>query len=162
MDYGVPYDFESIMHYPFTAFSKNGKPTISNKVPMNGKVPYVELSDGDAQQTNAMYKCNGKVLHYTASSQDKLSLSEWVEEAWNWAPKSGEFFTCEFMRTSLTGEVTPSNSPRRTVNEAMIIYSNNNAQVENLDHYSFPGSCPPTPPLSQHFALSEKWVLMLA
>ena len=66
------------------------------------------------------------------------------------------FFTCEFMRTSLTGEVTPSNSPRRTVNEAMIIYSNNNAQVENLDHYSFPGNCPPTPPLSQHFALSEK------
>ena len=60
------------------------------------------------------------------------------------------------MRTSLTGEVTPSNSPRRTVNDAMIIYSNNNAQVENLDHYSFPGNCPPTPPLSQHFALSEK------
>ncbi|XP_058942463.2 zinc metalloproteinase nas-8-like [Pocillopora verrucosa] len=58
VDYGVPYDFESIMHYPFTAFSKNGKPTIRNVVPMNGKVPYVELSDGDAQQTNAMYKCN--------------------------------------------------------------------------------------------------------
>ena len=62
VDYGVPYDFESIMHYPFTAFSKNGKPTIRNVVPMNGKVPYVELSDGDAQQTNAMYKCNGKPL----------------------------------------------------------------------------------------------------
>ena len=60
MDYGVPYDFESIMHYPFTAFSKNGKPTIRNIVPMNGKVPYVELSDGDAKQTNAMYKCDGK------------------------------------------------------------------------------------------------------
>ena len=85
VDYGVPYDFESIMHYPFTAFSKNGKPTISNKVPMNGKVPYVELSDGDAQQTNAMYKCNGKILHYTASSPGKFALSEWVEEAWNWS-----------------------------------------------------------------------------
>ena len=83
VDYGVPYDFESIMHYPFTAFSKNGKPTISNKVPMNGKVPYVELSDGDAQQTNAMYKCNGKILHYTASSLGKFALSERVEEAWN-------------------------------------------------------------------------------
>ena len=76
VDYGVPYDFESIMHYPFTAFSKNDKPTISNKVPMNGKVPYVELSDGDAQQTNAMYKCNGKILHYTASSPGKFALSE--------------------------------------------------------------------------------------
>lgn len=60
VDFGVPYDFESIMHYPFTAFSKNGKPTIRNIVPMNGKVPYVELSDGDAKQTNTMYKCNGK------------------------------------------------------------------------------------------------------
>ena len=76
VDYGVPYDFESIMHYPFTAFSKNGKPTISNKVSMNGKVPYVELSDGDAQQTNAMYKCNGKILHDTASSPGKFALSE--------------------------------------------------------------------------------------
>ena len=27
---------------------------------MQGKTPYVELSDGDAKQTNAMYKCNGK------------------------------------------------------------------------------------------------------
>ena len=60
MDYGVPYVFESIMHYPFTAFSKNGKPTIRNIVPMNGKVPYIELSDGDAKQRNAMYKCDGK------------------------------------------------------------------------------------------------------
>ena len=24
------------------------------------------------------------------------------------------------------------------------------------DHYTFLGNCPPTPPLSQHFALSEK------
>ena len=23
------------------------------------------------------------------------------------------------------------------------------------DHYTLPGNCPPTPPLSQHFALSE-------
>ena len=39
VDYGVPYDFEPIMHYPFTAFSKNGKPTICNKFPLNGQVP---------------------------------------------------------------------------------------------------------------------------
>lgn len=60
VDYGVPYDFASIMHYPFTAFSKNGKPTIRNIVDMQGKTPYVVLSDGDAQQTNAMYKCNSE------------------------------------------------------------------------------------------------------
>ena len=28
--------------------------------------------------------------------------------------------------------------------------------VVNLDHYTFVGNCPPTPPLSQDFALSEK------
>ncbi|CAH3019601.1 unnamed protein product [Porites evermanni] len=58
VDFGVPYDFASIMHYPFTAFSKNGKPTIRNIVDMQGKTPYIVLSDGDARQTNAMYKCN--------------------------------------------------------------------------------------------------------
>ena len=62
VDFGVPYDFASIMHYPFTAFSKNGKPTIRNIVDMQGKTPYVELSDGDAKQTNSMYKCNGKKI----------------------------------------------------------------------------------------------------
>ena len=30
------------------------------------------------------------------------------------------------------------------------------------DHYTFLGNCPPTPPLSQHFVLSEKYELMLA
>ena len=33
--------------------------------------------------------------------------------------------------------------------------------VEIWDHYTFLGNCPPTPPLSQHFALSDKQVLML-
>ena len=60
VDYGVPYDFASIMHYPFTAFSKNGKPTIRAIASMGGKTPYVELSVGDATQTNRMYKCNGE------------------------------------------------------------------------------------------------------
>ena len=30
------------------------------------------------------------------------------------------------------------------------------------DHFTFLGNCPPTPPLSQHFALSEERVLMLS
>ena len=29
-------------------------------------------------------------------------------------------------------------------------------RMENWDHYTFLGNCPPTPPLSQHFALIEK------
>jgi hypothetical protein len=60
VDYGSKYDFASIMHYPFTAFSKNGKPTIKAIASMNGKTPYVELSPDDAMQTNKMYKCDGE------------------------------------------------------------------------------------------------------
>ena len=29
-------------------------------------------------------------------------------------------------------------------------------EVIMSDHKTFPGNCPPTPPLSQHFALSER------
>ncbi|EDO33955.1 predicted protein, partial [Nematostella vectensis] len=61
-DYGSQYDFASIMHYPFTAFSKNGRPTIKAIADMQGKTPYVALSADDAMQTNAMYKCNGKCV----------------------------------------------------------------------------------------------------
>ncbi|KAK3738673.1 hypothetical protein QZH41_000716 [Actinostola sp. cb2023] len=59
IDYNVPYDFSSIMHYPWNAFSKNGKDTIQPIRDLNGKLPYIELSDDDALQTNRMYKCPG-------------------------------------------------------------------------------------------------------
>ena len=32
---------------------------------------------------------------------------------------------------------------------------------EDEDHFTFLGNCPPTPPLSQNFALSKNYVLML-
>lgn len=54
---GVPYDYESIMHYPWNAFSSNGKDTISPLKPLNGKTPYIALSKADAQQTSLMYNC---------------------------------------------------------------------------------------------------------
>ena len=77
VDFGVPYDFASIMHYPFTAFSKNGKPTIRNIVDMQGKTPYIVLSDGDARQTNAMYKCNGKeIMHLLRVNTVFISCKE--------------------------------------------------------------------------------------
>jgi len=59
VDYGVPYDYASIMHYPWTAFSKNGKKTLEPIRPLNGKTPYVKLSDDDALQARRMYKCPG-------------------------------------------------------------------------------------------------------
>ena len=60
VDYGVPYDYASIMHYPWTAFSKNGKMTMEPIRSLNGKTPYVRLSPDDALQANRMYKCPSK------------------------------------------------------------------------------------------------------
>ena len=59
---GVPYDYESIMHYPWNAFSSNGKKTMTPLKPLNGKTPYVALSALDAKQTSLMYDCPGKRL----------------------------------------------------------------------------------------------------
>ncbi|GLH01743.1 Seminal metalloprotease 1 [Gryllus bimaculatus] len=56
--YGVAYGYDSIMHYPKNAFSKNGKPTIVAK-----KDPSKELGQrkkptkGDILKVRKMYKC---------------------------------------------------------------------------------------------------------
>ncbi|XP_031569132.1 zinc metalloproteinase nas-13-like [Actinia tenebrosa] len=59
IDYNVPYDYGSIMHYPWNSFSSNGKDTIKPIRDLKGKTPYVALSDDDALQANRMYKCPG-------------------------------------------------------------------------------------------------------
>jgi len=53
----IPYDYGSIMHFPFNAFSKNGKPTLARVLPRraNGRTPYRKLSILDAHQANLMY-----------------------------------------------------------------------------------------------------------
>eukprot|EP00795_Rhopilema_esculentum_P001751 gene1751-16235_t len=66
-DYGVPYDYASIMHYPWHAFSKNGKDTMSPLRTVT-KQPYIELSDGDAKQTNRMYQCGTCVDNDSSAS----------------------------------------------------------------------------------------------
>ena len=53
---GVPYDFNSIMHYSASAFAKGDTNTISTKekdIPF-GRAP--ELSPLDIKQTNLLYK----------------------------------------------------------------------------------------------------------
>ncbi|KAK3744449.1 hypothetical protein QZH41_012870, partial [Actinostola sp. cb2023] len=53
----IPYDYGSIMHFPFNAFSKNGKPTLARVLPRRakGRTPYRKLSILDAHQANLMY-----------------------------------------------------------------------------------------------------------
>ena len=62
---GVPYDYNSIMHYPEGAFSRQpGRATLLSKewgIPLGNAH---ELSPLDVLQANKLYKC-GKLLQYS-------------------------------------------------------------------------------------------------
>ena len=57
-NFGVQYDYGSIMHYPATAFSINGQKTILTKNPPNAAIGQrVAYSARDIARITAMYKC---------------------------------------------------------------------------------------------------------
>ena len=82
VDYGVPYDYASIMHYPWTAFSKNGKKTLEPIRPLNGKTPYVKLSDDDALQARRMYKCSGEKIRNRPMYRNPANFCSWNPRSW--------------------------------------------------------------------------------
>ena len=55
----VNYDYASIMHYPWNAFSSNGKITMEPLRSTQGKHPYVEISRDDIKVTSKIYNCPG-------------------------------------------------------------------------------------------------------
>lgn len=51
---GTPYDYQSIMHYGATAFTKNGAVTIRTNEPIGQRYG---LSEGDIRRINNKYSC---------------------------------------------------------------------------------------------------------
>ncbi|XP_066601246.1 seminal metalloprotease 1 [Prorops nasuta] len=77
-DYGVGYDYKSVMHYSSHAFSKNGEPTIT---PKKEKVKLGQregLSEKDVMKVQGMYKdeCQMKEPTESSSSSENITL-EW-------------------------------------------------------------------------------------
>ncbi|CAH2100031.1 unnamed protein product [Euphydryas editha] len=65
-DFGVPYDYGSVMHYPATAFSKNGNKTI---IPLQEDVKIgqrIGLSESDVLKLNRMYCVDKESISYVA------------------------------------------------------------------------------------------------
>jgi len=65
--FGVPYDYDSVMHYSQKMFSKNGKNTFELLKRDEPLAPRTGLSDGDVQKINTMYKdsCNINIVNIT-------------------------------------------------------------------------------------------------
>ena len=60
--FGMPYDYNSIMHYTRTAWTKNGRNTMEAKNDPNLKLGGTKLTKYDILKLNLMYHCHGKVI----------------------------------------------------------------------------------------------------
>ena len=58
--FGVPYDYESIMHYTRTTWTKNFKDTMQAKDDPNRKLGGAKLTAYDIMKLNLMYHCHGR------------------------------------------------------------------------------------------------------
>ena len=92
-DLGAPYDLCSIMHYGPTAFSSNGRPTIT--VIKTGKCRLgqrSEFSEIDIQKLNTLYKCTG--YPQVGSTMICTDVSDVSEDCAQWVDsycKTGEY-----------------------------------------------------------------------
>ncbi|KAH8261843.1 hypothetical protein KR038_001081 [Drosophila bunnanda] len=60
INFGEPYDYDSVMHYLPHAFSNNGKPTIvALRKGIHNMGQRIRMSNTDIRKLNKMYKCQG-------------------------------------------------------------------------------------------------------
>ncbi|XP_017764627.1 PREDICTED: zinc metalloproteinase nas-13 [Eufriesea mexicana] len=82
-DYGISYDYMSVMHYSSYAFSKNGDPTIAPKKEEIKLGQRKGLSVKDMLKLQEMYKeeCRDRQVNKTMDNDDSLddvSAIEWI------------------------------------------------------------------------------------
>jgi len=141
-----PYDFGSIMHYPFLGFSKNGKPTIEAKVDVPTGVVVgqrTSLSAGDINGVKAMYGISaGPAELYVYKEGGVFTVNVWTQADRTWSASDDGWWlgitsgssgqgngtirlsiapndgqlVATFAATSLIGGLTPPLAPTRTAN----------------------------------------------
>ena len=70
--FNAPYDYNSIMHYGRTSFSKNGADTIQAKYDPYLDLGGIELSKYDIMKIKTMYRCNGKCFNGKKLSRKEI------------------------------------------------------------------------------------------
>ncbi|XP_040289824.1 meprin A subunit beta-like [Bufo bufo] len=85
----VPYDYTSVMHYPSTAFSANGNPTIQTKKAafnnLAGK--QMDLSANDALKLNRLYNCSSSLTFLDScsfESDDICAMIQSTNDSTDW------------------------------------------------------------------------------
>ena len=58
--FGVPYDYDSIMHYTRTTWTKNGQDTMQAIGDPNRKLGGTKVTAYDIMKLNLMYHCHGR------------------------------------------------------------------------------------------------------